>query len=553
MNRPKLLVAVGMLCVAGLIVGAVVGTQNNSDAPGSPGVQVQGGACTGLNNLTNLGVQQNSTTCIAAAHVLNFTSVAFGSPGCFTCTDCILNTTGCGLTTYAVVPAMRPAYFPPSPPSSFDTSPPSPDLPPITGTPIPPSPEALVPPTPDVPMSSIPGMPTPPSPEAPTPPSPEAPTPSSSEAPTPSSSEAPTPPSPEAPTPPSSEAPTPPSPGAPTPPSPGAPTPPSPGAPVPPSPAPPTPMCIGGSASSYHLSNGGFEMGWQPTSLLVGAETAFGKTTEYLNSTFLPGWQTNATDYFNASLLDALNITDGKFILPARLGLPTDIGLFENVSLSNYIFDFYSIVELWNGETSGITSDTGTYYLELNSDQPSLIYQDIFTIPGTTLVWSVAHRGRQNLDTATVLLGAPGNLTLVQTMVDGPDTWGDYSGVYTVPVGQTITRISLDSVLALSDTFGNFVDSVMLAPTPPVACAPVFEACSDTNTTIDILGAVAGIGLQIVSAPTASYTAAYTGYNSSFAFFFSEKSMVADLEFKVMDAYGAGALVNAKIEVVDCV
>lgn len=288
-------------------------------------------------------------------------------------------------------------------------------------------------------------------------------------------------------------------------------------------------------------------MGWQPTSSLVGAEFAFGNTAEYFNSSFLPGWQTNATDYFNASFLDALNITTGKFILPARLGLPTDTGLFENVTLSNYIFDFYSIVELWNGETSEIHADTGKYYLELNSDQPSLIYQDISTVPGSTLVWSVAHRGRQNLDTATVFLGAPGNMTLVQTMVDGADTWGDYSGVYTVPVGQTITRISLDSVLALSDTYGNFVDSVILAPTPPVACAPVFKACSGTNATVDILGAVAGIGLQIVSAPTG------VPYNSSFAFFFSEKPIVAGLAFNVVDTYGAGALVNVKIEVVECV
>ena len=40
------------------------------------------------------------------------------------------------------------------------------------------------------------------------------------------------------------------------------------------------------------------------------------------------------------------------------------------------------------------TSDSGNYFAELNADEASSLYQDVLTVPGTTLNWQIAHRAR---------------------------------------------------------------------------------------------------------------------------------------------------------------
>ncbi|MBC6310904.1 LPXTG cell wall anchor domain-containing protein [Listeria sp. FSL L7-1582] len=121
-------------------------------------------------------------------------------------------------------------------------------------------------------------------------------------------------------------------------------------------------------------------------------------------------------------------------------------------------------IEVWqNGNGQGVPAYSGNNFVELNSDAAGPIYQDIKTIPGSTLTWSFAHRGRSGVDSAELLIGAPGNLTPIFLASDGQE-WGTYSGTYIVPAGQTHTRLTFAPISTSTGnlTIGNFLDDVNL-------------------------------------------------------------------------------------------
>ena len=126
-------------------------------------------------------------------------------------------------------------------------------------------------------------------------------------------------------------------------------------------------------------------------------------------------------------------------------------------------------VELWSSGFLGVPADTGEQFAELNANLVASLYQEVETIPGTTLTWHVAHRGRKGTDVATVSIGTANNMSVVETMTDGKHAWGHYSGTYVVPEGQTVTRISFDSVSAAggSRSVGNFIDSFTISWVDP--------------------------------------------------------------------------------------
>ncbi|MDH2427007.1 Ig-like domain-containing protein [Sphaerisporangium sp. TRM90804] len=136
-------------------------------------------------------------------------------------------------------------------------------------------------------------------------------------------------------------------------------------------------------------------------------------------------------------------------------------------------------LELWNGTGMGIPAADGGQFAELNANQVSTLYQDLPTVPGTPMTWSLYHRGRLGTDVMRVLIGAPG-ATTAQTptgtttpdLTDGNTAWGHYTGVYIVPPGQTTTRFAFESVSAAggTPTAGNFLDGVTFQ-TPP--CLPM--------------------------------------------------------------------------------
>ncbi|WP_329429911.1 Ig-like domain-containing protein [Streptosporangium sp. NBC_01495] len=136
-------------------------------------------------------------------------------------------------------------------------------------------------------------------------------------------------------------------------------------------------------------------------------------------------------------------------------------------------------LEFWRGGASGVPAADGQQFAELNATQVSTLYQDVPTVPGTPMTWSLYHRGRLGTDVMRVLIGAPGaTVAQIPAGASSPDisdddtAWRQYTGVYVVPPGQTITRFAFDSVSAAggTPTAGNFLDGVMFQ-TPP--CLPM--------------------------------------------------------------------------------
>lgn len=121
-------------------------------------------------------------------------------------------------------------------------------------------------------------------------------------------------------------------------------------------------------------------------------------------------------------------------------------------------------VELWSTGFGGVPSAQGKQFAELNANKAGTLYQDLPTVPGTTMRWHLRHRGRTGVDTMRVLIGSPKG-TLVQSggnLVDGTTAWGLHTNAYTIPAGQTVTRFAFQAVNAGS--YGNFLDDVVFTP-----------------------------------------------------------------------------------------
>jgi uncharacterized repeat protein (TIGR01451 family) len=128
-------------------------------------------------------------------------------------------------------------------------------------------------------------------------------------------------------------------------------------------------------------------------------------------------------------------------------------------------------IEIWSNGFAGIPSYSGNQFAEMNANQVASMYQDIATVPGTTLTYQFAHRARRAInnvvvDTATVSTGTPGgSLTQLRTFSTDSTDWVVYQGTYLIPANQYITRFQFNSISggAGLPTFGNFIDAVQFS------------------------------------------------------------------------------------------
>jgi LruC domain-containing protein len=146
-----------------------------------------------------------------------------------------------------------------------------------------------------------------------------------------------------------------------------------------------------------------------------------------------------------------------------------------------------SKIELWKSGFNGVPAQKGTYFVELNANQSSALYQRICTSPGAEISWSVWHRGRSGTDDAVVRIGE--NLTtatIEATMTTGTTAWVQYSGTYTVPAGQQDTYFIFEAVG--SGSVGNFIDNIVITETAAGTCVEprnkMFYPTELTNATI---------------------------------------------------------------------
>ncbi|WP_088363403.1 isopeptide-forming domain-containing fimbrial protein [Bacillus cereus] len=117
----------------------------------------------------------------------------------------------------------------------------------------------------------------------------------------------------------------------------------------------------------------------------------------------------------------------------------------------------------------------GTQFAELNSRNPAQLYQDVQTTPGQTIYWRLAHKGRTGPDTMAVKIGSsatqPKDLPIIQKMTTDKDRWKYYTGAYTVPAGQIVTRFGFEAVSSTggNPAAGNFLDDIFLGTEPCVS------------------------------------------------------------------------------------
>ncbi|MEV5705345.1 Ig-like domain-containing protein [Actinoallomurus sp. NPDC052274] len=182
-----------------------------------------------------------------------------------------------------------------------------------------------------------------------------------------------------------------------------------------------------------------------------------------------------------------VHLVNGSFEAPPVTGYQLLPDASTNPSIGWHTTATDHLLEFWRSGFQGVPAADGQQFAELNANQVSTLYQDLPTVPGTRLTWSLYHRGRLGTDVMRVLIGAPGS-TVAQTptgasspdISDGNTAWGHYTGVYVVPPGQTVTRFSFESVSAAGGqpNLGNFIDGVTFE-TP--ACPPTAKTATKAS------------------------------------------------------------------------
>ena len=151
----------------------------------------------------------------------------------------------------------------------------------------------------------------------------------------------------------------------------------------------------------------------------------------------------------------------------------------------------------------------GNQYAEINAEQDSALYQSVLTVPGTTMNWQLYHAQRPGSwnskigrDEDTMYLCIVSDTQAMQYFsnteslrshvkqmlgnkavynedglyiqkISDDTTWGKYTGTYTVPEGQYLTRFFFLSEeytgggLAGNPTLGNFLDNVWFSQELP--------------------------------------------------------------------------------------
>lgn len=154
-------------------------------------------------------------------------------------------------------------------------------------------------------------------------------------------------------------------------------------------------------------------------------------------------------------------------------------------------------IEIWRNGFLGHPSYSGEFFAELNATQPSALYQDIVTVPGETVRWGFAHRGRITTETMQFKVGpSGGTYEVIGDYTDGPTAWGYYSGEYVVPAGQTLTRFLFSAVdqnasanlidAATFEAFHKHEDSVVVVVNePPIVSISDSTICTGDSVQLD--------------------------------------------------------------------
>jgi hypothetical protein len=265
-------------------------------------------------------------------------------------------------------------------------------------------------------------------------------------------------------------------------------------------------------AGAGSLVNGNFETLPFPDSITVQSANANGPPNP-LQGTW-HGYATNANPKQYLFLLGSDNTSNSIFKLNGWRTTASD-GLIEiqrvdgNAVRTNGMLSGQANYQ--SPDSVGIRPANGSVHAELAANQLSALFQDIGSIPGTTIRWSVKHRARipgatdsmqvrigsttsQTAQTVTQLRTPNNDVylapTYANTFTETSTTtiatsltqgWTEYRGAYVVPTGQTTTRFRFEAT-AGSGSQGNLLDDIQFAPL--IACPATLTVVAGRDVTI---------------------------------------------------------------------
>ena len=162
---------------------------------------------------------------------------------------------------------------------------------------------------------------------------------------------------------------------------------------------------------------------------------------------------------FNASFEEGIDTS----LAVRRFGRGTRAYLFDADDIDGWQTTAGdNLIEIWETGFAGVVAPEGDYFAEINATRNAQLFQEFAVNPGDNVNYSVWHRGRVGIDSAAVLIGAPGAQTQNQVLTTGNSAWVNYSGTYTVPAGVTTLRIGFESVSTATGnpSVGNLIDNL---------------------------------------------------------------------------------------------
>ncbi len=236
---------------------------------------------------------------------------------------------------------------------------------------------------------------------------------------------------------------------------------------------------------------------------------------------------------------DAAALVNGGFEEPKVSN--GQYGLFAEGNVPGWsTTDSRNRIEIWSDGFNDIPAAEGSQFAELNAYSAGTLSQDVATTPGQSLSWSLDHRGRRGTDVMRVLIGPPGDLVQSGPDISDGQEWGQHSGAYIVPEGQTTTRFAFQAVSSSDGNVavGNLLDNITFGTGP----------CVISDKTVENISR-GGAEAQVGDVLRYTVTTRNDGGNSALEMASSD-ALAPGLDFvpgslRIVNGAGAGALTDA--------
>ncbi len=175
-------------------------------------------------------------------------------------------------------------------------------------------------------------------------------------------------------------------------------------------------------------------------------------------------------------------LQDGGFETPV-IGAGNESQVDASLVPPWHTTDGANLIEIWGDGFNGVPAAVGTQFVEINATTAGTLYQDVVTVPGEMMTWTLQHRGRVGPDTMKVLIGDAATADVTSNtgwnyfsadLTDDTNAWGTHTAAYIVPAGQTCTRFGFRAVSSTGGdpSFGNFLDATGFQVAAPASPSP---------------------------------------------------------------------------------